>query len=35
MMFTAEETWAVAGRYLCSNVEGPEGFECTGKAPQS
>jgi galacturan 1,4-alpha-galacturonidase len=33
-LFTAR-TGATAGQYLCSNVEGPDGFECTGKAPQS
>jgi hypothetical protein len=32
---TAADTGAVAGRYLCSHVEAPEGFECTGEAPLS
>lgn len=26
---------AVANQYLCSNVVEPDGFECTGKAPQT
>lgn len=25
----------IAKQYLCSNVVNPDGFECTGKAPQT
>jgi galacturan 1,4-alpha-galacturonidase len=35
VLFTAADTGAVAGRYLCSHVEAPEGFGCTGEAPLS
>ena len=34
VMFSAN-TGATARQYLCSNVEDPNGFECTGKAPQT
>lgn len=34
VMFSAN-TGATARQYLCSNVEDPSGFECTGKAPQT
>jgi galacturan 1,4-alpha-galacturonidase len=35
VLFTAHESGATARQYLCSNVENPDGFECTGKALQT